>query len=1421
MKKSFLTSAFILSMLCIGFVSAQSVQFYKFKAEQGNTYTQLGEDAVSLARTMETAAADIPLTVFNATESLLLQESTASMAGIPIGFDFTFEGKVYDKFLASGIGYIWLGLKSDAEVEVNLQGTPTINNIYRMVSPTIGLGANTGLAFVSPVKYLLSGDEGNRVLAVEYSIQYNDQDVWRYQIRLYEEDNRIELLFDEITIKSGWYQFLCIGISGEDGAHYRTATSTNFLETEQSANGGGMITAERKFDRGLLYTFSLPDPCQKPSLTAVLNLEKATSTALTVIATMENADADAYLLLVSPTPVTGKPVDGTFYKEGDELLGGKVISLGDLPGTVIKSTYGSEFGSDMDASYDYHRDTVEPNTVYHYSLWFYNYKCTGDVRYGDVSAFQATTLTGAPAELNMVSVSDAEIRLNTVANASNEEVLVAVTDRHGKDDNSNVLNKGDFGIPGAQAKAGDTLYKADGSFGGVVLYMGKAGTEVSFTQVEDNKVYHFGAFSRRSDGVYSTTFAQADLLSPARIPFTEDFEQMISFYVPIGWDGTSSAFTKQRNGGLQYSFAAVTTENDTVREACLAFPPMDFPAKSVRLIMEYLMTGYEGYVNSAYNPARWSETDSIVFEVSTDNGLTYTPAYAITKSNADRFASTSDRVTRMLTIKGYGNVKAAKLRLRWATSQKNTHALNIYSFRLLEVPECDYPTRLEVVENSLESNQVQLTWTIGENEERVWNLAYSVATGDETEWMQVDNVAQRPYTISGLQSSTTYRARVQAVCGVGSVSEWTESETFTTGLGVPFLEDFNNLPIVMNPRATITLPVGWDMKSQTGTLPEILDMDQTGTAMSYFYKWKQTSQAVPGKDNGTVTFPVGLMASATAIMRLPAIRLDAEASARFVFDAAYGSVAGSFTTVEKAANENYRMYLWVSTDGGKTFVTDNTLGLWSADEMAAFGDSTRIEKDLSEWAGQEIVLAVGVTGVLRSSAEMLWLDNMGVVYECPTARNLRLKQLGINTATLVWDEDFTVSQWLVKYRKDENQIIETAESSRIELSDLSPRTPYTVYVGHLCEEDTSAWSQYSFVTGGEDCAAVKSVEVSDITRNGARLAWEGEAMGYRIRIRVVGQENYTFYTTDATGFEFDNLLPERNYEGGVQALCSMADGDMSEYTDFESFITVGITCFAPTQIKVEPSYASAVVGWEGEAEEYQLAYRQEGAAEISGMVNVAENNYTLTGLNEKTPYQVRLRSICTAGDMSAWSEWETFTTTETPVCPQPTDLKAESIEQTSALLTWNCTEENAGFILRFRESAVTVWDSVKNLEETGYLLAGLKPNTAYSWAVLTACSGNRYSGWASSTFTTEGAANENVLAAAFKVYATKGQIHVLNPGALQIDGVRVIGTDGLLLGRYQVKSDENLLLTISQSAKVAVVLIEHNGKTAQYKVYLP
>ncbi|MDE7072798.1 MAG: hypothetical protein K2O66_05515, partial [Bacteroidales bacterium] len=72
-----------------------------------------------------------------------------------------------------------------------------------------------------------------------------------------------------------------------------------------------------------------------------------------------------------------------------------------------------------------------------------------------------------------------------------------------------------------------------------------------------------------------------------------------------------------------------------------------------------------------------------------------------------------------------------------------------------------------------------------------------------------------------------------------------------------------------------------------------------------------------------------------------------------------------------------------------------------------------------------------------------------------------------------------------------------------------------------------------------------------------------------------------------------------------------------------------------------------------------------------------------------------------------------------------------------------------------------------------------------------------------------------------KVYATKGQIHVLNPGALQIDGVRVIGTDGLLLGRYKVKSDENLLLTISQSAKVAVVLIEHNGKTAQYKVYLP
>lgn len=1409
MKKLFLQV--LLSIFCVGWVSAQSsVAYYDFKAVQGDTYTALGDDATALTRTTEVGDAVYPLTLFNENESVFAAQQVTTMAGIPIGFDFNFDGKVYDKFVVVGAGFIYLGLKTETQVNVDLRkGIPNVSNIYTGAYPSIGVSASDSVRCVAPLKYQLTGDEGSRVLTVEFSVNYKDMDLdWHYQIRLYEADSKIEMLFDELTMNF-WAERLAVGLAGETSMHYRSVADDDFVQTNLNTTTGVPMISNKKFVKGLQYIFSMPAECAKPTATVQFTSTAVTSTSVYLKGVLSATDADAYMVVASTGSITGDPVDGTTYKVGDALAGGTVLAIKDLAAGT------TEFGEQHGSEYE---DGLEPNTSYYYAVWLYKYKCSGDVRYGDRFSLQATTRTTAPASLGFISVSDTEIKLKATANSLGQDILVAVTNVNGKDQNNNTRNKGDFGIPAAGAKVGDTIFKTDGSFGGKVIYKGAATGEITCADVTDNRLYHFGAFSKDAEGNYSSVFAQADTLSSAKLPFYEDFANLIAIE-EIGWAGSTN-FSKAQSG-IQCDLLEVTT--DTVRRVDLGFPVMDYPEKPVRVVLSYLMTAYEGRVNAGYKAAKWSETDSLVFEVSTDGGLTYKPAYAITKLNADDFPSTSEFLSREITIKGFGNAKQAKLRMRWMSSQKSRHLLRIASVRLFEMPECDYPTTPLV--DSIVGSEALVSWMAGQSEEKTWNLGYASKNGEDYgEWTTIESVSATSYLLNDLQSNTVYKVRVQAVCGVGSVSTWVESSEFTSGWSAPFIEDFNNLSLV---NRRIVLPNGWDIKQQSGNIPDTLSVETMSTGNGYFYTWKKTQQAIPGTDNGTITFPVGTMASATSVMCLPIIRLDADETANFVFDAAYGSFSSNtFEAVGTAANENYRMYLWVSTDGGKTFVNKDTLRSWTANEMAAFGDSTHIQVDLSAYAGKDIVLAIGVTGVLRSSAEMLWLDNMGIVYACPLAKKLTVKDITRTTATVVWNADPTVSAWIVKLNQGETEITEeTVTGNTFQFTELEEATDYTVSVGHICgeEEDPSRWATLSFTTGGVQCDAITDLTVSEITRNSARLAWNGEALRYRIRIRAVSQEQYAYYTTDIAEYEFENLLSDREYEGGVQSICGEAITDTSAYVSFENFTTTGITCFAPTEISVEPAYATAVVSWTGDADDYQLAYRKDGTTQILGIYfAVGTKTYTLAGLTEKTPYEVRVRSICAAGDTSVWSDWEGFTTVETPVCPAPADLKVESITETSARLAWTCTDENAGFILRYRESSVTVWDSVKDLEENSYELTDLKQNTAYSWAVLTACTGNRYSGWTSSTFTTlEETANEAGFSAAFKVYATKGQIHVLNPGALWIDGVRVVGTDGVLLDQYKVKSNENLLLTTGKTAKVAVVIVEHNGKTAQYKVFLP
>ena len=1431
MKKfaCFVLALFLAAGLAIR-LQAQSVAYYDFEVQTDQTYTAL-TDATDLTTNYDILGEGLENLFFSSSDSVDYDEAETIGGAISIGFDFEFDGKTYSTFVAGGAGFILLGNEKEI-VFPNGIGT-------RSWYPIIGIGTD-GSAYGTEntsIQYKLEGAAPEQILTIQYTgmsyMEEGQSGQLDYQIKLHEADNHIEMIFGStVSFGSSWDWFH-VGLRGDGDPLYISPVDDSWAETEFNTAGNATI-GNTTFPEGLKYVFNLPPDCEAPA-TAVSGLTlSATSVKVSGEAAVAEGAADGYIVVASTAEITGVPEAGT-YAVGDDLLGGKVLAVEELGGTSISFEDGDErYGS-----------ALLPNTTYYYAVYLYNFKCSGEPQYGPIASENITTNTSAPASLKVVSLSGEEIKLTVTANDKEEDVLVAVTDVLGTDAAGNRILIGDFGYPEADAKVGDTIWKVtedysgnvSRSFGGTVLYTGSASDAISFTEgLEDNTIYHFAAFSLGENGQYSSLFAQADTLTPAVLPFEADFGTMPCYTYPYGWEGSSEDFRVQRpyNGiGSVSAVFAAPAEGET-GEGQLVLPPIDIPeGNGVRLVLNYGISSYKSRFDNSFNRADWTDKDSIVFEYSVEGSDNWIKAFALTKLNADEFPSGSETYVRNIDYKGISG-KDVRLRMRYVYTFGFQTTMDIAAISVLEIPDCDYPVSVWIPDSSIIGSKALLDWTPGASEETVWNISYAVQDeeGNWGEWSEAEEVNAHPYPLDGLLSNRVYKARVQAVCGVGSTSDWVESESFNSGWTVSFMEDFNNLPVDESSwYAFVEMPYSWEVLSSRTDEDTLVSSDML-SGMVDFLNWKSADMAVPGESNGSIAVAMNRQDIMTMV-QLPLVELDAEQSPYLTFDAVFAlfnedgdfeSFAGDATTLP----EDFKMYLLASQDDGETFLMNEALQTWDAEQLAAFGDSTRVEIPLTNLEG-EVSLALAVFGNYDYQATnyVLYLDNVGLLYQCAVAQDLEVSNLTETSATLTWREEITVDEWIVKLESENGIVFNTTSQNSITLTDLTEATDYIAHVGHLCGTDTSDWASVPFTTGGVECNPVANLAVSGITQTSATLSWEGSALSYRVRIRPVGQENYSVYTTTETTYTFSNLLAETEYEGGVQAVCGQAATDTSSYVDFEPFSTTAVTCFPPTGLTASDlTWHSAVLTWEGEAEDYQMEWRVENTTVSLGrqMVEDAKTG-TITGLEATTPYQARVRSICAAGDTSAWCDWLNFATTEVTECPVPTNLRVESLTASSATLLWDADEQNEGFILRYRQAAATVWDSVKDLAETQYELTGLEPQTAYTWSVMASCSEGRYSGWGSqgtTNFTTEGVGNESVAESDLFLTASRYQIHLMNPSALPIERVRVYNLSGAMAEDYVIRSNENVILTTALSTQVVVVeVLTPNNKAYRFKVMLP
>ena len=90
---------------------------------------------------------------------------------------------------------------------------------------------------------------------------------------------------------------------------------------------------------------------------------------------------------------------------------------------------------------------------------------------------------------------------------------------------------------------------------------------------------------------------------------------------------------------------------------------------------------------------------------------------------------------------------------------------------------CPDPTNLQVVENSLKSDRVTLSWDSDYAEE--WTVAYKAE--DDADFTETTALVN-PFTLEGLTEETTYTVKVRSNCGSadGLSTGWSNEVTFTT-----------------------------------------------------------------------------------------------------------------------------------------------------------------------------------------------------------------------------------------------------------------------------------------------------------------------------------------------------------------------------------------------------------------------------------------------------------------------------------------------------------------------------------------------------------------------------------------------------------------------------------------------------------------
>ena len=673
-------------------------------------------------------------------------------------------------------------------------------------------------------------------------------------------------------------------------------------------------------------------------------------------------------------------------------------------------------------------------------------------------------------------------------------------------------------------------------------------------------------------------------------------------------------------------------------------------------------------------------------------------------------------------------------------------------------PTCVEPTGVSASDETATS--AVIAWTAG-GSETAWKLQYSTDGSNWTDANGGENVTN-PYTLTGLSASTTYYARVKAVCSVSDESEWSAaSAPFKTACAVaalPFSDNFGGADLGC-----------WEMNS---------------------------CYASTGLYNGAFRFYYNSSYTDIPPQYLISPELDTD---------------GKTVTVEFDYRAESSSWAETFMVGYSTTTKEISAFTWGVEQTATNTSDLTYSENLP--------VGVKFIAIKHTSDDKyyLYIDNFSVTeYVAPTcpsvvASTLAASAVTANSATVAWTAGDTETAWNLQYKADGGEwssVIPVATTPSYDLTSLADNTLYYVKVQADCGGDQSEWTADDAFSFRTDCEAVSVSKASpwnydfEDTNDGFMpLCWERTEPYANYGYPVVAEYSYyaqsgdkylNFRTPGRSGSSYteDAILPVFNTEiknlkvsfsyfnsgttsnygqlaiGYVVGDAFMQVGDLlaqvddytlverempndapdgariaircigstkgSSYTTtvYVDDIQVSLkpTCYTPTDLAAVATSNGAVLTWTAgkDETEWQVRYSVKDADSWIVVSDIASTTHTLTGLTVDVAYEAQVRSFCGGEDYSAWSASVNFT----PVCgAAPTNLAVSARTTNSATLTWESAE--SAFLLQTSLDGDN-WESPINVNDKTYNLTGLNAGTTYYARVQNACGGE----YASASFTT-------------------------------------------------------------------------------------